>query len=229
MNGKPAKAFSISGLRRLLRREGERVRLEAKRGNETIDVEFQLREHHRFFATPTGPVAKVLAELRLREDCEAPIASVDCLGETRHFLLSTITSVTVLDDSLRTKLGDSIRRQTVASDHGMIPREIFKSPPVEFRGLQLRGRAGVCIDLSSISDYVGFQLAGLIGLDSLYNQIVELDLSGHTLRIYDRVPDGTKRDSVVLPLHGDGTGMTVRANLPIIGPQEFLLEFRISW
>ncbi len=224
VNGKPAKAFSLFELRRLLGREGDRVRIEAQRGKETIDVEFQLREYHRFFATRMGPNARVLAEVRLVEGCDIPIVSVECLGETRYFLLSTGTGATALDDSLRPKLGDTLQRQTGSSEDGTLAWEFFKAPPVDFGGLQIRGMSAICTDLHLFSEYAGLEVAGAIGLDSLFNHIVELDLSGRAIRIYDRVPESMERDSVVLPLH-EGS-MTVRVNLPVIGPQEFLLDSR---
>ncbi len=163
-----------------------------------------------------GGEAKLLAEVRLEADCDLPLVSAKCLGQMRYFILGSGSNVTFLDKSLRPKLGDPIR-----SSKG---REIFKSPPVNLGGLQLTGRAAVCTDLSQFSDYVGLQLTGILGLDSLDNHIVELDLSGLALRVYDCVPNGTKRDSKVVRLYGDRTGMRVRAKLPAIGPQEFLLD-----
>lgn len=56
MNDKPVETFSLYQLRKLLKREGEDVRMTLQRGEKTFDARFRLREFRTFLPEPADDV-----------------------------------------------------------------------------------------------------------------------------------------------------------------------------
>jgi hypothetical protein len=146
------------------------------------------------------------------------------LGDAVYeFVLDTGVGPTVYDVSLRKVLGP-VKREVAASTYGRRLEVALFTPPDAFLGMtKLRGTALVAaIDLRPVREFTGYDVRGLVGVDALMNQIVELNFDTGEMRLLDRVGEGA---GMLLPLTFGQTGqLYVDADIAGWGRHQFQLD-----
>jgi hypothetical protein len=113
-------------------------------------------------------------------------------GSALPFLLDTGASATTLDNSLESKLGDCLGRQTVEySTGGKRAIRIYKNPGLYVGGVELKLSKRVWVDdVVHRFNYIP-PLLGVLGMDCLQHYCIQLDFSRHKMLFLD--PDHLDR------------------------------------
>lgn len=99
--------------------------------------------------------------------------------------------------------------------------DVFRDTTVSMGDYGLKVSRVICDDLEPLCDSRGQQIAGIIGLNSLVDLVVELDFAGKSVRLYDRVPSDVVETSECLPISIDRRGLSLTALLPGYGSEAF--------
>ena len=205
VNGEPAEAFSLFRLGRLLQEEGKTVSLTVRRGERALNLKLALRDFRNLekeaairaiaerHENHSRGDAKVLAELAVARFGAPLTIPIRLEGIERPLLMlfDTGTSQSIYDQRLRARLGASLGTKDVNTAFGPTRDEQVRAPAVTLEKIEL-SRESICFiaDLKQLREETGCDLDGVLGMDLLYKQIVQIDFDAGKLRLLSAVPVG---------------------------------------
>ncbi len=123
------------------------------------------------------------------------------------FILDTGAQMTCFDSSLKTRLGDPVRRVSLQTSAGLLDTEVFACPDATVGGLTLDDVETVlCTDLQPIRYAVGEDIRGILGVDFLRRFIVTIDFDRGRVYLSEPSTSDAVAGKAWVPMHIDETG-----------------------
>ena len=106
-------------------------------------------------------------------------------GEELPFVLDTGSALTILEKSLKSKLGERVGTD-VTHMPGNDQSDRYETPRLYLRGVPLMTESNVnTLDLKWLSKDVGRPIMGIVGFDCLKNYCIQLDFNAGKIRFLD--------------------------------------------
>ena len=207
INERAVAEFSLLELRRLLRGNGDRLTLDITRGDEPLELELVLRNYQDAegeskrrslsrTARVRGSAPAVIAELdvgRHGEPLVVPLV-VDGFDRPVRMLVDTGAPTTSFRSELRRNLGARVGWRTVATPDGLRTRhEQVRVGAATLCGVPLSRASTGHIEgppFEILAGLMGYDdLDGILGIDLLGGQIIQLDFDAGKLRLLSAVGD----------------------------------------
>jgi hypothetical protein len=170
--------------------------------------------HADEFADWAGSNENLLADLPIVRECSHVVVDIKCFGGVHKFALDTGATRTVIDSSLREKLGTSLGSAAMHNSLAELEGDFVAMPKLLFGEYRIQSKYAVCLDARHLSEGIGYQITGVIGLDALERCVVELDSAGGRFRLFRSVPTDVVRESEALRISRDEHGWWIHAHLP---------------
>ena len=199
VNGKLAKEYIRRELTDLLSCDGENVRIGVSRNGMPVDIEVQLQNR----ANATKAEAKLLAEATIDPDCHVVIPV------HRPFSLGTGNYDTTFNLSFRKPVDTSVPIEVDSPSSGKLEGFAYTQAQLEKFRLMLRSVMDGDFSIGELSGLSDIQFDGALGFCDLYDFVVEVDLTGNSLRLYDRLPDQVAESSQCFSMWFDDGAKTV--------------------
>ena len=178
-------------------------------------------------ASPATPAAKpetteprdgnVLAEFEVAKDGDYLLLPVTIQGKTYSFVVDTGATHHVFDVTLRPLLGEPLQQGKVLTTGKSVNASFFTLPDCRIGSVPVRGRLPVmCLDLAWLSQGTGYNVSGVIGLDFLRTQIVDVDFDRGRLQLLRSTP--ANHGARISLLHRNVSLPFVVATIDGIGP-----------
>lgn len=128
----------------------------------------------------------VVAEFDVGTNGRLLLVPVRVAGEECTFVVDTGASLTLLDQSLSGKLASAIGAARLATATGIAPAQLFECPDLAIGSLAVQSPGLVaCCELQSIRRATGLPIQGVLGMDFLRSQIIQIDFDAGKLRFLD--------------------------------------------
>jgi len=163
------------------------------------------------------------ATFPINSDGDLVILPVRVWGKVYEFALDTGVGPTVYDVSLKNALG-AVKHEVEVDNYGRpVHVQLFTPPEAVLGTTKLRSTALVAVmDLRFLREFTGSDIRGLVGVDALMNQVVELDFDAGQIRLLDHVGKGAG-----LPMQmsfGEQGQLYVDADIARWGREEFQVD-----
>jgi hypothetical protein len=207
INQRAVSEYSLLEVRRLLRRDANRLTVAMMRGAEPIDFQLFPRNYQdseaeakwrlsRQAPTTRHSAATVIAELdvgRYGEPLVVPLV-VDGFDRPLRMLVDTGAPTTSFRSELRRNLGARVAWRTVATPDGLrIRHEEVRVGATTLGGVQLRRASTGHVEgprFEILAGLMGYDdLDGILGMDQLGGQIIQLDFDAGKLRLLSTIGD----------------------------------------
>jgi hypothetical protein len=186
--------MSLFEVRRTLQQSGITVSVAAERDDNLLTFKLALRDYHDVYEqTVRGPArderrggSDSVAEFDIARHGEAIIVpvTVDGIARPLRMLMDSGSTRTVVDKRLSVHLGKTIRREEMNTPFGPRIGELRRLPQAGLGPVQL-SRASICVtdDLQHIREGFGCDIDGIIGMDLLRRQILQIDFDNGRVRL----------------------------------------------
>ena len=211
INDTPISAFSTLDLRRILRSTAKPVPIVVERDGESIAFQLSPRNYldiaaeseRRAAARPLKDAVNggtIIAEFDVGRRGEPLVVPVSIEGFDRplNMLVDTGSPWTTFDERVRKRLGTAVGRQRITTPDGASSMcEQFRLGGASLGGVQLT-RASIALAddfmIENFRNFFGYDdLDGVIGMDLLHSQVVQIDFDAGKLRLLSAIGDGCGR------------------------------------
>jgi predicted aspartyl protease len=125
----------------------------------------------------------ILAEFDVGTDGRLLLVPVRVTDEECQFVVDTGASLTLLDQSLRGKMASAVGSAGLAAAAGIAPALLYTCPELAIGSIAVELPGPVaCCDLGPIRRATGLPIQGVLGMDFLRSQIVQIDFDSGKLR-----------------------------------------------
>ena len=127
---------------------------------------------------------------------------VKVFNDTLYFVVDTGSSISMLDDKYRDRLGTSIGTGVAATpvsqgDH--VP--IYRAPDFFVGATHGDLKQVLSVNLAMLKYVSGEPCDGILGMDFFQNHVVRVDFDSRSLAIVDHLSEDFKRKATAVPLH----------------------------
>ena len=127
--------------------------------------------------------------------------SVSIFGTDGNFLIDTGAEATVLDDKYRVRLGKPKQAAAVRTvDAPQLETFLYDAPEMTIEGGEVQPDSVLCLDLSPISQFIGVQIDGILGMDVMGHRVVSINPDERVFSITDTVTSQEKDHRQTIPL-----------------------------
>ena len=203
VNGTAVSTYTFLQLRRLLEEEGQIVAINAQRGAELLEFKLTLRNYRDVHAESKRrlaphaatrarqPATAVVCEFDVARNGAPLIVPVAVAGFERplRMLLDSGSAMTIFDTRLRASLGEGVGREQLNTPTGPSWGERCRVSGITLGGVRLGDETVViACDVKFIASYLGFDdLDGVLGMDALHGQIVQIDFDAGKVRLLESI------------------------------------------
>lgn len=203
INGEPAETFSLYQLRNAFLEEGKTVAVTVSRDERIVQLKIALRDYRnlekdrKLQAVAERENARSRAEAEVLEEFDVArhgaglAVSINLKGIERQLLMlvDTGTSASCFDKRLRTQLGTSLGFRDVNTPLQPFRAEEVRAPAARLGSVPL-SRESICVltDMKPFREETGSDFDGIMGMDYLCNQIVQIDFDAGKLRLLSAIP-----------------------------------------
>ena len=167
--------------------------------------------------------SELVVEVPLFMGGPVPILRAEFLGEVRSFILDTGTSDIAVNRDLKSHLGSPKTVETASTPSGAVRIEVYPNRAMKLNNRSFYGEVIVGPNDVDVS-LLGCQVAGFLGMEAFQDYAIEINPDNEVFRVYDRVPDGIIKKSVLFPLRVETYRPIATLELPKLGLEEFLLD-----
>jgi hypothetical protein len=167
----------------------------------------------------------ILEQFPIENDGGPLLLPVALDGKSYFFLIDTGSPINIYDESLRSHLGPAQKRAVTANQgRGPTQLPLYSAPNAKAGRLSLKTHWPVsCVDLSTVSSFVGREVHGIIGMAFLKDHIMGIDFDKQTLSFYSSVPD--QSGSLVPIFYATRTPVPfISGVIDGMGPTKFLID-----
>jgi len=139
--------------------------------------------------------------IKLYDDGVMVRVPVSAFGRTLYFLLDTGFTISAIDSKYQPYLGEAtttLSAETPLGTNALQP--VFHCPEISIAGKPLGLQKITSLDLQMARLISGQPCDGVIGMDFLGNNIVQIDFDSQTVSLRSTVPDFIKKSYVAVPL-----------------------------
>ena len=198
VNGKLAIEYTQQELTDLLSHDGENVRIGVSRNGTPVDIEVQSQDR----TNAPRAEAKLLAEATIDPDGHVVIPVY------QSFSLGTGNYGTTIDLSFHKPVDISSPIEVDTPSSGKLEGFAYTQVQLEKFRLMLRSAMRGDFSIGELSELSDIQFDGALGFCDLYDFVVEVNLTGNSLRLYDRLPDQVAESSQCFSMRFDDGALT---------------------
>lgn len=176
------------------------------------------------FAVEQGP--SLHGEFPIGKSGRLILLPVEINGEKYQFLMDTGACRSGVDESLRETVGTARGIQLLQTPAGQKKVQTYDWPDVKIGGQSVKTEMAVaCLDLQGLREAVNLKIFGIIGMDVLRNNRLQIDFDQGVLRFLETLPK-TKVDSgVKIPLElADAGAPYLTASIGNETTERFLID-----
>jgi hypothetical protein len=170
----------------------------------------------------------LLYSVPIPKNGDAIVLPLTIAGKQMLFLLDTGSTINIFDKSMRDALKTPIGPVKANTEKDNLTVDTYQPPPVQLGHSDLRmGESVACMDLSDLRKAIGFDIRGILGMDSLKHYIVQIDFDAGQATFWSPEKEPESAWGNPFPLYNHQTAI---AGLPIISivvdnvPQQFLVD-----
>jgi hypothetical protein len=170
------------------------------------------------------PQEGIVAEVPLVPESSLALVAGRCFDEQRLFIFDTGASITMLDESLRPRVGDMLGTMRIQGPFGQKTVPLFRVPPINLGTARVGGTRVTCGSMQSFQEAAGHPLLGILGIDAVERYVVEVDLVGQHLRLLSSIPAEVVHQSEAFEMRRDQMGCYLHAEFAKGESAELLLD-----